>query len=55
VEHDALGLDAMRLDIDEPDALELDSVEPDGEPDAMEFDTGPGVLCQNLLVWALLS
>jgi hypothetical protein len=54
VGHDALGLDAM-----EPDALELDSMEPDKEPDkgpdAMESDTGPEVLCRNLLVWALLS
>jgi hypothetical protein len=29
--HDALGLDAMGLDIE--------------EPDAMEYDTGPKVLC----------
>jgi hypothetical protein len=50
VGYDALGLDAMGLDIEEPDALELD-----GEPDAMESDIGPEVLCRNLLVWALLS
>jgi hypothetical protein len=31
--HDALGLDAMVLDIEEPDALVLDSMEPDKEPD----------------------
>jgi len=41
VGHDALGLDAMGLDIE--------------EPDAMEYDTGPEVLCHNLLVWALIS
>jgi hypothetical protein len=50
----------MGLDIEEPNALELDSMEPDEEPDAskldsMEFDTGPEVLCQNLLVLAPLS
>jgi hypothetical protein len=43
----------------EPDALELDSMEPDKRPDkeldAMEFDIGPNVLCYNLLVWALIS
>jgi hypothetical protein len=53
--HDALGLDAMGLDIEEPDALELDSMEPNKETDAMESNTGPEVLCCNLLVWALLS
>jgi hypothetical protein len=51
VGHDALGLDAMGLGTEGPDALELDSI----EPDAMESDTGPEVLCHNLLVWALLS
>jgi len=50
----------MRLDIEEPDALELDSMELDEEHDAskldsMEFDTWPEVLCQNLLVLAPLS
>jgi hypothetical protein len=49
-----LGLDAMGLD-KEPDTLELDSMEPGKDPDAMESDTGPEVLCCNLLVWALLS
>jgi hypothetical protein len=29
----------------EPDASELDSMEPDGEPDAMESNIGPEVLC----------
>lgn len=53
--HDALGLDAMGLDIKELDALELDSMEPDEELDFMESDTGPEVLCQNLLVLAPLS
>jgi hypothetical protein len=33
------------------DALGLDAK----EPDAMVSDTGPEVLCHNLLVWALLS
>jgi hypothetical protein len=55
VGHDALGLDAMGIDIEEPDALELDSMESDKEPDARESDTGPEVLCRNLLVWTLLS
>jgi hypothetical protein len=60
VRHDALGLDAMGLDIEEPNVLELDSMEPDGEldalkPDSMESDTGPEILCRNLLVWAPLS
>jgi hypothetical protein len=49
--HDALGLYAMGLDIERPKALEVDSM----EPDAMESDIGPVVLCYNLLVWALLS
>jgi hypothetical protein len=47
--------DAKDLDIEELDALVLDSMEPDKEPDAMESDTEPEVLCRNLLVWALLS
>jgi hypothetical protein len=46
VVHDAKG-----LDIEEPDALVLDSM----DPDAMESDTGLEVLCRNLLVWALIS
>jgi hypothetical protein len=50
VGHEALGLDAKGLDIEEPDgelnALILDSMEP---------DTGLEVLCCNLLVLALLS
>jgi hypothetical protein len=36
-----VGHDAMGLDNEKPDALELDSMEP---------NTGPEVLCQNLLV-----
>jgi len=44
----------MRLD-KEPDALELDSIEPGKDPDAMESDVGPEVLYHNLPVWALLS
>jgi hypothetical protein len=55
VGHDAFRLDAMGLDIEGPEALELDSMEPNKELDAMEPDTGPEVLCRNLLVWALLS
>jgi hypothetical protein len=43
------------LDIEEPDALVLDSMEHKKEPDTMESDAGLEVLCQNLLVWALLS
>jgi hypothetical protein len=46
---------AMGLDIEEPDASELDSMEPDKEPNPMESDTGPEVLCRDLLVWGLLS
>jgi hypothetical protein len=46
----AVGHDAKGLDIEKPDALELDK-----EPNAMESDTGLVVLCCNLLVWALLS
>jgi hypothetical protein len=52
--HDALGLDVMGID-KEPDALELDSIEPGKDPDAMESVTRPEVLCCNLLVWELLS
>jgi hypothetical protein len=40
----------MGPDIEELNALELDYMVPDGEPDAlkhdsMDFDTGPEVLC----------
>jgi hypothetical protein len=45
----------MGLDIEGPKALELDSMEADKEPAAMESDIGPEVLCCNLLVWALFS
>jgi hypothetical protein len=46
----------MGPDIEEPDALELDSMEPDAlKLDSMDSNTGPEVLCQNLLVRALLS
>jgi hypothetical protein len=51
----SVGHNAMGLDIEEPDASELDSMEPDKEPDPMESDTGLEVLCRDLLVWALLS
>jgi hypothetical protein len=50
-----VGHVAKELDIEKPDALELDSMEPDKEPDTMESDTGPVVLCRNLIVWALIS
>jgi len=43
------------LDIEEPDALVLDSMEHDKEPNTMESTAGPEVLCHNLLAWALLS
>jgi hypothetical protein len=46
---------AKGLDIGKPDALVLDSMEHDKEPDAMESDIGSEVWCHNLLVWALLS
>jgi hypothetical protein len=39
----------------EPDALELDSMEPSKDLDAMVSDAGPEVLSLHLLVWALLS
>jgi hypothetical protein len=38
-----------------PETMVLDSMEHDKESDAMKSDTGPKVLCHNLLVWALLS
>jgi hypothetical protein len=47
--------DAKDLDIEEPDALVLDSMKLNKELDAMESDTEPEVLCCNLLVWAHLS
>jgi hypothetical protein len=47
----AIGHETKELDIEEPDALVLDSM----EHDTMESATGPEVLCHNLLVWALLS
>jgi hypothetical protein len=50
VVHEAKG-----LDIEGPDALMLDSMENDKEPDTMESDAGPKVLCHNLLAYALLS
>jgi hypothetical protein len=50
VVHEAKG-----LDIEGPDALVLDSMEHDKEPNTMESDAGPEVLCHNLLAWALLS
>jgi hypothetical protein len=40
------------LDIEELDALVLDSMEHDKELDTMESDAGPEVLSHNLLVWA---
>jgi hypothetical protein len=43
--------ETKELDIEELDALVLD----DKEPDTMEYDAGPEVLCHNLLVWALPS
>lgn len=39
------------LDIEVSDALVLD----DKEPDTIESDARPEVLCHNLFVWALLS
>jgi hypothetical protein len=51
VMHDAEGHETKELDIKEPDALVLDSM----ENDTMESTGGPEVLCHNLLVWALLS
>jgi hypothetical protein len=47
--------EAKGLDIEGPDALVLDSMEHDKEPDTMDSDAGPEVLCHNLLFWALLS
>jgi hypothetical protein len=51
----AVVRETKELDIEEPDALVLDSMEHDKESDTMESDAGPEVLCHNLLVWALLS
>jgi hypothetical protein len=46
----------MGPDIEEPDALELVSMEPNAlKLDSMDSDTGIEVLCQNFLVWAFLS
>jgi hypothetical protein len=51
-----VGNDAMGPDIEEPNALELVSMESDAlKLDSMDSDTGPEVLCRNLLVWAFLS
>jgi hypothetical protein len=38
------------LDIEEADALVLDSMEHDKEPSTIESDAEPEVLCHNLLV-----
>jgi hypothetical protein len=46
---------AKGLDIGKPNALVLDSMEHDKEPDAMESNIGPEVWCCSLLAWALLS
>lgn len=43
------------LDVEEPDALVLASMELGNDPDAMEPKTGSEVLCHNLLAKALLS
>jgi hypothetical protein len=45
-----VGQNAMGLDIEKPDALELDSMAPDRDTnssalDSMDFDTGLEVLC----------
>jgi hypothetical protein len=45
----------MRLDVEEPDAWMLASMELDNDLDAMEPNTGSEVLCHNLLAWAFLS
>jgi hypothetical protein len=47
--------ETKELDIEEPDALVLASMELGNDPDAMEPDTGSEVLCHNLLAKALLS
>jgi len=47
----AMEHETKELDIEEPDALVLDSM----EHDSTESAAGPEVLCHNLLVWALLS
>jgi hypothetical protein len=38
VGHDALRLDAMGLDIEEPNVLDFESMEPNSELDVLEFD-----------------
>jgi hypothetical protein len=47
--------ETKELDIEEPDALVLASMELGNDPDAMEPDTGSEVLCHNFLSKALLS
>jgi hypothetical protein len=48
--HGAMLHETKGLDIEELDALVLDSMEHDKEPDTMESDDGPEVLCHNLVV-----
>jgi hypothetical protein len=47
----AVAHETKELDIEETNALVLDSM----EHDTMVSTAGPEVLCHNLLVWALLS
>jgi hypothetical protein len=53
--HALLGPETLEetkgLDIEELDALVLDSMEHDKEPDTMEFDAWRDVLFHNLLAW----
>jgi hypothetical protein len=51
----AKGHETKKLDIEEPDALVLSSIELGNDLDAMEPDTGSKVLCHNLFAKALLS
>jgi len=51
----AKGHETKELDIEEPDALVLASMELGNDPDAMEPDTGSEVLCHNLLAQELHS
>jgi hypothetical protein len=51
----AKGHETKKLDIEEPDALVLSSIEIGNDLDAMEPDTGSKVLCHNLFAKALLS
>jgi len=45
---------AEAADAEMPGTVVHEAMEHDKEPDTMEFDAGPKVLCHYLLAWALL-